>query len=73
MPQLKITLRRSPTGYEKSQRATAEALGLRRLQQTVVRPDNAAIRGMVFKIEHLVEVSEVADNAVAAASGTQQQ
>ena len=61
MPQLKITLKRSPTGYEKSQRATAEALGLRRLNATVVRPDNEAVRGMVFKVQHLVECETVAD------------
>jgi len=56
--QLKITLRRSPTGYERDQRATAEALGLRRLHQSVLRPDNPSIRGMVFKISHLVQVEE---------------
>ena len=61
MPQLKITLKRSPTGYEKSQRATAEALGLRRLNVTVVRPDKAAVLGMVFKVQHLVEFETVAD------------
>jgi large subunit ribosomal protein L30 len=60
MPQLKITLRRSPTGYERDQRATAEALGLRRLHKTVLQPDNPSIRGMVFKISHLLEVEEVA-------------
>ena len=60
MPELKITLKKSPTGYERDQRATAEALGLRKLQQTVVRPDNEAVRGMVFKISHLVQVEEVA-------------
>ena len=60
MPQLKITLKKSPTGYERDQRATAEALGLRKLSQTVTRPDNDSIRGMVFKISHLVQVEEVA-------------
>lgn len=60
MPQLKITLRRSPIGYERDQRATAVALGLRKLHQTVLRPDNPSVRGMVFKINHLLEVSEVA-------------
>ncbi len=60
MPQLKITLKKSPTGYERDQRATAEALGLRKLRQTVVRPDNPAVRGMVFKISHLVQVEEMA-------------
>lgn len=59
MPQLKITLKRSPIGYEKSQRATAVALGLRKRGTTVVQPDNPCIRGMVFKISHLLEVQEV--------------
>ena len=59
MAQLKITLTRSPIGYEKSQGATARALGLRRRGATVTQPDNPAIRGMVTKIRHLVAVEEV--------------
>lgn len=59
MAQLKITLTRSPIGYERSQGATARALGLARRGKTVVRPDNESIRGMLFKISHLVEVTEV--------------
>jgi ribosomal protein L30 len=39
-------------------RKTLRALGLRRHQQTVVQPDNAAIQGMLFQVRHLVEVSE---------------
>ena len=65
MPQLKITLKRSPIGYEMSQRATAEALGLRRLNQTVVQEDSPAIRGMVFKISHLLQVEESGTTAAA--------
>jgi large subunit ribosomal protein L30 len=61
---LKITLVRSPIGYSKRQKRTVEALGLRRLQQSVLKPDNPAIRGMVRKISHLVTVEEVTDNAV---------
>ncbi len=61
---LKITLVRSPIGYNKRQKRTVEALGLRRLHQSVLKPDNPAIRGMVRKINHLVTVEEVADNAV---------
>lgn len=61
MPQLEITLKRSPIGYEKSQGLTAKALGLNKRGSTVVRPDNAAIRGMVFKISHLLEVKEIGD------------
>lgn len=61
---LKITLVRSPIGYSKRQKRTVEALGLRRLHQSVMQPDNPAIRGMVRKISHLVTMEEVAENAV---------
>lgn len=61
---LKITLVRSPIGYNKRQKRTVEALGLRHLNQSVLKPDNPAIRGMVRKISHLVTVEEVAENAV---------
>ena len=61
---LKITLVRSPIGYNRRQKRTVEALGLRRLNQTVVKPDNPAIRGMVRKISHLLTVEEVTENAV---------
>ena len=51
---LRITLIRSTIGRPKDQGLTVRSLGLRRLNQTVERPDNAAIRGMVRKIHHLV-------------------
>jgi large subunit ribosomal protein L30 len=56
---LRITLVRSPIGYTKDQKATARALGLRKLQATVTREDTPSIRGMVNKISHLLEVEEV--------------
>lgn len=55
---LSITLRRSAVGRPQDQKDTARALGLRKLHRTVVQPDNQAIRGMVRKIAHLVEVEE---------------
>ena len=58
--QIQITLSRSPIGYEKSQGLTARALGLTRRGQTVVQPDNKSVRGMVFKIRHLVVVASAA-------------
>lgn len=58
MPDIKVTLVKSPTGYEKSQGLTARALGLTRVGKAIVHPDNESIRGMVFKIRHLVAVSE---------------
>lgn len=57
--QLQITLTRSLIGRNQDQKATVEALGLRKIRQTVVKTDNAAIRGMIFKVKHLVEVQEV--------------
>jgi large subunit ribosomal protein L30 len=55
---LKITLHRSPIGLDKTQGQTASALGLTKLGKEVERPDNASIRGMCFKIRHLVLVEE---------------
>jgi large subunit ribosomal protein L30 len=55
---LKITYAKSVIGYEKSQGATVQALGLRRLNQTVEHSDTAVIRGMINKVSHLVVVKE---------------
>jgi len=63
MAELRITLVKSPIGYEKSQGATARALGLNRLHKTVVQPDTPSIRGMIFKIRHLVSVDTGAEAA----------
>lgn len=59
MARLKVTLTRSPIGYERSQRATAEALGLRKLQHSNILPDSQSVRGAIRKIRHLVVVEEV--------------
>jgi len=56
--QLKVTLVKSPIGYTKRQKDTLKALGLRRINQTVVRTDNEAVRGMVNAVIHLVTVDE---------------
>lgn len=55
---LKITLVKSPISNVPKNRATVEALGLHKLHQTVEQPDNAAIRGMIRHVAHLVEVEE---------------
>ena len=47
---------RSGIGFDKTQKATLRALGLEKLNRVVTRPDNAAIRGMVAKIPHLLEI-----------------
>ncbi|GHI00479.1 50S ribosomal protein L30 [Neobacillus kokaensis] len=55
---LVITLSKSVIGRPQDQRKTVEALGLRKLNQTVEQQDNAAIRGMINKVAHLVTVKE---------------
>jgi large subunit ribosomal protein L30 len=53
-----VTLVRSPIGYTKDQKATALALGLRRMHQTIEHRDTPALRGMINKIAHLLQVEE---------------
>ena len=55
---VRVTLVRSPIGYTKDQRATARALGLRLMHQTVEHQDTPTLRGMIQKIVHLVQVEE---------------
>lgn len=55
---LKITQTKSASGHPEDQRATVRALGIRKMQQTVVHNDTPQIRGMVFKVRHLVKVEE---------------
>lgn len=56
---LRITLKKSPIGYSKKQKLTLVALGLRRLNDTVEQPDRPEVRGMIRKVSHLVEVTQV--------------
>lgn len=58
MAKLKITLMKSVIATKPNQRKTVAALGLIRRQQTVEKPDNAQIRGMVEVVKHLVKVEE---------------
>ncbi len=55
---IRVTLVRSPISYSKDQKATVRALGLRRMHQTVEHRDNPALRGMIQKVIHLVQVEE---------------
>ncbi|MDO4514474.1 MAG: 50S ribosomal protein L30 [Lachnospiraceae bacterium] len=55
---LKITLVKSPIGAIPKQRATVEAMGFKKLYQTVELPDNAATKGMIQRVNHLVKVEE---------------
>ena len=55
---VRVTLVRSPIVFTKDQKQTVLALGLRRMHQTVEHKDNPAVRGMIRKIIHLVQVEE---------------
>ncbi|MEL6150226.1 MAG: 50S ribosomal protein L30 [Chloroflexota bacterium] len=55
---LRIKLVKSPIGYNKKQRNQAEILGLKKMNSVAVHYDTPVIRGMVYKIRHLVEVEE---------------
>ena len=59
MATLQITYKKSTIGYNKRQKATIKALGLRKLNQTVEHDDSPAIRGMINSVSHLVAVKEV--------------
>jgi large subunit ribosomal protein L30 len=56
---LRIRQIKSASGHKADQAATARALGIRRLQQTVEHNDTPQIRGMIFKLRHLLEVEEL--------------
>ncbi len=56
---LKITLVKSTIGSLKDQQDTVKALGLHKTNSTVEKPDNECIRGMLFKVRHLVKVEEI--------------
>lgn len=58
MANLKVTLIKSTIGAVPKHKKTVEALGLRKLNKTVELPDNAATRGMVKQVQHLVKVEE---------------
>ncbi len=56
---LKVTLVKSTIGAIPKQVKTVEALGLKKLNKSVELPDNDAVRGMIFKVRHLVKVEEI--------------
>jgi large subunit ribosomal protein L30 len=59
MSRLRVTYRKSAIGYARDQKATIAALGLKKLNHTVEHEDTPAIRGMVYKVRHLVAVDGV--------------
>ena len=57
---LKITLVKSPISSLQKHIDTVKALGLRKIHQTVIHEDTPMIRGMIFKVKHMVDVEEIA-------------
>ena len=58
---LKVTLKKSYIGYEKSQRATAKALGLNKIGSSAIHEENDCLNGMIRKIRHLLDVVQLQD------------
>jgi large subunit ribosomal protein L30 len=58
---IKISWVKSAIGFPEDQKATIAALGLRKLNQSVIQDDTPVIRGMLHKVRHLVKVEEVED------------
>ncbi|MEF9876331.1 MAG: 50S ribosomal protein L30 [Gordonibacter sp.] len=56
---LRLTQVKSPIGYKSDQGATLKALGLGKINRSVDQVDNECVRGMVFKVKHLVKVEEI--------------
>jgi len=55
---LRITWVKSSIGYAEEQKRTMKALGLKRLNQSVIHGDCASVRGMANKVKHLIRVEE---------------
>lgn len=58
---LQVTLVKSPISSKPNHIKVVEALGLHKIRQVKVYEDNPAIRGMIFKVKHLVDVVEIKD------------
>ena len=56
---VRVILVKSPIGYSERQKGTIRALGLRRMGDSVMQEDTPVIRGMIFKVSHLVRVEEL--------------
>lgn len=56
---LRVTQIRSGIGLPRDQRATVRALGIKRMNDSVEQVDTPAVRGMIFKVKHLVKVEEI--------------
>jgi len=58
---LRVTLVKSPIGNQTRHKLTVKALGLNHVNETIVHPDNPSVRGMIFKVNHLVKVEEISE------------
>ena len=58
LKRLRITLVRSPIGFNETQGKTVQSMGLRKIRHTVELPDTPETRGMILKVRHLIEVVE---------------
>lgn len=56
---LKVTYIRSCIGFNKNQAKVLESLGLKKLNDENILPDNPAVNGMIFKVKHLVKVEKI--------------
>lgn len=56
---LKVTYIKSCIGFNKNQAKVLESLGLRKLNDENILPDNPAVNGMIFKVKHLVKVEKI--------------
>jgi large subunit ribosomal protein L30 len=65
MSKLKITYTKSMIGYSRDQKETMRSLGLRKLNHSVIKPDNPSVRGMINKVQHLITVEQIADEVTA--------
>ena len=61
MAKLRITYTKIGIGYSIDQKETIKSLGLRKLNSSIVREDTPVVRGMIFKVRHLVTVQETAE------------
>ncbi len=61
MAKIKVTLVKSTIGCLQKQKATVEALGLKKIRSSKIHEDNTVIRGMISKVSHLVKVEAIED------------
>ena len=68
---VKVTLIRSPIGFNRNQLAVVRGLGLRRIRHTVELKDTSATRGMIHKVRHLVSVESADADSMASSAGAE--